>query len=137
MKSNQYLKALTVFSHRRGRPVGGVGLRSHDVRRSQRRGSAPVRWSRLGKQSLMIAVVATAALGLSACAVGPTNEQTGTVLGGVLGGLAGTQIGGGTGRTAAIIGGTIIGAAIGGAGGGRQGWTQRHPGVFSPQRDTH
>ncbi len=55
------------------------------------------------------------ALGVTACATPPTQEQTGTVVGGVLGGVLGSQVGGGDGRTAATIAGSLAGAFIGGA----------------------
>lgn len=60
-------------------------------------------------------VVACGGLGLSGCAVPPTQEQSGIVIGGALGGALGSQIGGGHGRTAATVIGTLFGATVGGS----------------------
>ncbi len=49
------------------------------------------------------------------CAVPPTQEQSGMVIGGVLGGALGSQVGGGHGRTAATVVGTLLGATVGGS----------------------
>lgn len=67
------------------------------------------------KRTTMLAALLAAALVLGGCAQqgGPTQEQTGAVVGGALGGILGSQVGGGTGQTAAIIGGTLAGSAIG------------------------
>ncbi len=54
-------------------------------------------------------------LALSGCAMPPTQEQSGTVIGGVLGGALGSQIGRGHGKTAATVVGTLFGASVGGA----------------------
>lgn len=54
------------------------------------------------------------AVALAGCAVPPTQEQSGMVIGGILGGVLGAQVGQGSGRTTATILGTIIGATIGG-----------------------
>jgi surface antigen len=62
-----------------------------------------------------VGAIAVLSLTLGACATGPTQEQTGAVVGGALGGLLGAQVGGGRGTTAAIIAGTLAGAMIGGA----------------------
>jgi len=62
-----------------------------------------------------VAAIAVLTLALGACATGPTQEQTGAVVGGALGGLLGAQVGGGRGTTAAIIAGTLAGAMIGGS----------------------
>jgi surface antigen len=53
-------------------------------------------------------------LGLSGCAVPPTQEQSGMVIGGALGGALGSQVGGGQGRTVATVIGTLLGATVGG-----------------------
>ncbi|QDZ27850.1 RT0821/Lpp0805 family surface protein [Noviherbaspirillum sp. UKPF54] len=60
-------------------------------------------------------LISAAVLGLSACTVPPTQEQSGMVIGGALGGVLGSQVGGGEGRTVATIVGTLVGASIGGA----------------------
>lgn len=62
-----------------------------------------------------VVAISALALTLGGCATGPTQQQTGAVIGGALGGVMGSHIGGGTGRTAAIIAGTLAGAMIGGA----------------------
>jgi surface antigen len=61
------------------------------------------------------AILFLQALLLAGCAVPPTQEQTGLVLGGALGGAIGSQVGGGQGRTVAAIAGTLLGAAVGGS----------------------
>lgn len=52
---------------------------------------------------------------LAGCAVPPTQEQGGMVIGGALGGALGSQVGGGQGRTVATVIGTLLGAGVGGA----------------------
>lgn len=64
---------------------------------------------------LMGRTIICCGLGISGCAVPPTQEQTGMVIGGALGGILGSQIGGGHGRTAATVIGTLFGASVGGA----------------------
>ncbi len=61
------------------------------------------------------AIAVAVALAVAGCAVPPTQEQSGMVIGGILGGVLGAQVGGGSGRTVATIVGAIAGATIGGA----------------------
>nr|VFJ50297.1 MAG: Surface antigen [Candidatus Kentron sp. FM]VFJ56491.1 MAG: Surface antigen [Candidatus Kentron sp. FM]VFK08299.1 MAG: Surface antigen [Candidatus Kentron sp. FM] len=64
---------------------------------------------------ILISTFLATGLALSGCNMdGPTNEQTGMVLGGVIGGVAGNQVGGGSGRTVATVIGALAGAYIGG-----------------------
>lgn len=58
---------------------------------------------------------AVIALSVAACAVPPTKEQGGMLIGGALGGVLGSQVGGGAGKTVATIVGVLAGAAVGGA----------------------
>ncbi len=68
---------------------------------------------------LSCVLVATAALGLSACAPATTQNQrnancvVGTAGGAALGGILGNQIGGGTGRTLATAAGATAGGLAG------------------------
>ncbi|EHQ52855.1 17 kDa surface antigen [Ectothiorhodospira sp. PHS-1] len=64
---------------------------------------------------ISIAAIMGAAVLVGGCATGPTQEQTGAVIGGALGGVIGSQVGAGRGRTAAIIAGTLAGAVVGGS----------------------
>lgn len=61
----------------------------------------------------MHSAIAAACIGLGACTVPPTQEQSGMVVGGILGGALGSQVGGGSGSTVATVVGTLIGAAVG------------------------
>ncbi len=61
------------------------------------------------------AIAVAVAVAVAGCAVPPTQEQSGMVIGGILGGVLGSQVGGGSGRTVATIVGAIAGATIGGA----------------------
>jgi len=67
------------------------------------------------RAKFIVWVIACGGFGLSGCAVPPTQEQSGIVIGGALGGALGSQIGGGNGQTVATVIGTIFGATVGGA----------------------
>ncbi len=61
------------------------------------------------------AIAVAVAVAVAGCAVPPTQEQSGMVIGGILCGVLGSKVGGGSGRTVATIVGAIAGATIGGA----------------------
>lgn len=64
-------------------------------------------------KSSRIALVAVAALALTACTEGKEKEEFGTLLGGIGGAAIGSQIGGGSGRIIAAAAGTLLGAFAG------------------------
>lgn len=69
----------------------------------------------MSKRTSIVAAVAIALAGATACTQPLTREESGTVIGGIVGGVLGHQVGHGSGRAAATVAGAVVGALVGGA----------------------